>query len=456
MGRMKAAPADVRHPLRDKLYLTFVAGWYSTNDPTARSRCCHLGCNYTSNIIANLVGGTFWSGLLLLLNADDSFIGTASMIGTAANMLQLFAPLILERFPRRRTMLTVLRAIMYLINILLIGLIPLFPLTQQGKLTMLAISILVVNLIAAFIGPGLNIWHIQSIPDRVRKNYFSLITMTTSFVVALFNLLGSRVVDWLKNYGMEYEGLLALRIFALALATIEIILYFHIDEHPYEKADSPFTLKDVFVLPLRSKSYLLNVACIMLWNFAVAIPGSYHSIYMLRDVGVSYSYVMAVSLCCTVVSFLVAPLWKKLLSRMSWFKLIGLCIPFYLVSYVGFAFTAKSTVYIYAIASLIGSVCGVGVSLGFSGIPYYKIPPQHSTIYIAFYSTMASCASLLGVTLGKYFMLGTEGHKINVLGMTMVNNQYLLLLSSAMLAVAAIGANVIARIRAREAVEEES
>ena len=396
------------------------------------------------------------SGLLLLLNADDSFIGTASMIGTAANMLQLFAPLILERFPRRRTMLTVLRAIMYLINILLIGLIPLFPLTQQGKLTMLAISILVVNLIAAFIGPGLNIWHIQSIPDRVRKNYFSLITMTTSFVVALFNLLGSRVVDWLKNYGMEYGGLLALRIFALALATIEIILYFHIDEHPYEKADSPFTLKDVFVLPLRSKSYLLNVACIMLWNFAVAIPGSYHSIYMLRDVGVSYSYVMAVSLCCTVVSFLVAPLWKKLLSRMSWFKLIGLCIPFYLVSYVGFAFTAKSTVYIYAIASLIGSVCGVGVSLGFSGIPYYKIPPQHSTIYIAFYSTMASCASLLGVTLGKYFMLGTEGHKINVLGMTMVNNQYLLLLSSAMLVVAAIGANVIARIRAREAVEEES
>ncbi len=456
MGRKKADPADVRHPLRDKLYLTFIAGWYSTNDPTARSRCYHLGCNYTSNIIANMVGGTFWSGLLLLLNADDSFIGTASMIGTAANMLQLFAPLILERFPRRRTMLTVLRAVMYLINILLIGLIPIFPLTQQGKLIMLALSILIVNLIAAFIGPGLNIWHIQSIPDRVRKNYFSLITMTTSFVVALFNLIGSRVVDWLKGYGMEYEGLLALRIFALALATIEIILYFHIDEHPYEKSDSPFTLKDVFVLPLRSKSYLLNVASIMLWNFAVAIPGSYHSIYMLRDVGASYSYVMTVSLCCTVVSFLVAPLWNKLLSRMSWFKLIGLCIPIYTISYVGFAFTAKSTIYLYAIASLIGSVCGVGVSLGFSGIPYYKIPPQHSTIYIAFYSTMASCASLLGVTLGKYFMLGTEGHKITLLGMTMVNNQYLLLLSSAMLVIAAIGANLIARKRSRETAEEES
>ena len=52
-------------------------------------------------------------------------------------------------------------------------------------------------------------------------------------------------------------------------------------------------------------------------------------------------------------------------------------------------------------------------------------------------------------------MLGTEGHKINVLGMTMVNNQYLLLLSSAMLVVAAIGVNLIALKRSREAAEEE-
>ena len=371
-------------------------------------------------------------------------------------MLQLFAPLILERFPKRRTMLTVLRAIMHLFNILLIGLIPIFPLGQQGKLVMLAISILIVNMINAFTGSGINVWHIQSIPDRVRKNYFSLITMTNSFVVAIFNLLGSRIVDWLKTYGMEYEGLLALRLFALALAVVEIILYFHIDEHPYEKADSPFTIKDVFVLPLRNKSYLLSVACAMLWNFAVGIPGSYHSIYMLRDVGASYSYITAVSLCCTFVSFLVAPLWNKLLARINWFKLIGLCIPLYTISYIGFAFTAKSTIYIYAISSLIGSVCGVGITLGFYGVPYHRIPQQHSTIYMAFYSTMGSLASFLGVTVGKYFMLGTEGHTINVLGMTMVNNQYLLLLSSNMLVIAAIGINLIARKKTREMAEENS
>ena len=96
-----------RNPVRKWVRETFVDGWYSPDDPTARDRCRHLTCNYTANIIANLIGGTFWTGLLLLLNAGDSFIGTVTMISTAANMLQLFSPLILERFPSRRRLLTV-------------------------------------------------------------------------------------------------------------------------------------------------------------------------------------------------------------------------------------------------------------------------------------------------------------------------------------------------------------
>ena len=40
------------------------------------------------------------AGLLLLLHADDAFIGAMSMISSGANMLQAFAPLLLERFPK--------------------------------------------------------------------------------------------------------------------------------------------------------------------------------------------------------------------------------------------------------------------------------------------------------------------------------------------------------------------
>ena len=55
--------------------------------------------------LGNLIGGSFWTGLLILMNASDSFIGSMSMISTAANMLQLFAPILLERFEHRKKLL---------------------------------------------------------------------------------------------------------------------------------------------------------------------------------------------------------------------------------------------------------------------------------------------------------------------------------------------------------------
>ena len=452
---MSKTRAERRHPLLDRLRLAFVSGWYSPNDPTARDRCRHLSCNYTSNIIANMIGGTFWTGLLLLLNADDSFIGTATMIATAVNMLQLLSPLILERFPRRRTLISTLRGIQHLINILFIGLIPLFPVGHQARLTILGVSIFVVNLIAAFCAPGLSIWHIQSIPERVRKNYFSIITMTNSAVVALFNLLGSRVVDAFKAHDMEYQGLLALRLFALALAALEIYLYFHIKEYPYEQTGEKFTLKDIFTKPLRNKSYLLTVLCPILWNLAANVPGSYHSVYMLRDVGVSYSYVMLVSMISIPVSFIFAPLWTRILKKLNWYRTLSVSILLYALAFIGYAFTSKISLFMYPLSVFIANVMAIGINMSFSGLPYDNIPPKNSTIFIAFYSTMANCAALLGVTIGKYFILGTNGKTITILGMEMVNKQYIMILSATMLLLAGLGIAWVDRKKRAEARAKE-
>ena len=438
------------------LKLTFVSSWYSTNDPTSKDRVRHLTCNYTANIVANLVGGTFWTGLLLLLNADDSFIGTTTMISTSANMLQLLSPLILERFPKRRRLLSTLRGIQYLINILFIGLIPLFPVGHQAKLTILGLSILVVNLIVAFNGPGISIWHIQSIPERVRKNYFSLITMTNSAVVALFNLLGSRAVDWFKARGMEYQGLMALRLFALALGALEIYLYFHITEHPYEQTGQRFTLKDIFTKPLKNKSYRLTVLCPVLWNFAANIPGQYHAVYMLRDVGVSYSYVMLVSTMSIPISFLFAPIWTRILKKLNWFRTLAVAIPLYSLCFFGYAFTSKSTLFMYPISVFIANVMAIGINMSFTGLPYDHIPPKNTTIFIAFYSTMANLGALLGVTTGKYFILGTADRTISILGFDMCNKQYIVAFAGIMLWLATIGVAYVERKkRAEKRADEE-
>ena len=271
-------------------------GWYLAGDRPSEDRVRLLTYNYTANVVANLIGGSFFTGLLLLMNADDSFIGSMTMIATAANMLQLFAPLLLERFARRKRLLLTLRLVMQVFNVLLIGLIPIFPAARQARLAMVAVSVLIVNVLNAFMAPGLTVWHIQSIPGEVRKPFFSLITMTVGAIVALANLLGSFVVDAFKAGGLEYWGLLTLRLVAFGLVLFEFFQLSRVSEYPYEKAAEKLHVRTLLLEPFKNKLYLRTVLVVFLWNVTANIPGSYYTVYLLKNVGVSYTYITTVNL----------------------------------------------------------------------------------------------------------------------------------------------------------------
>ena len=429
----------------------FTEGWYAKGDRMATDRARLLACNYTSNVIANMIGGTFWTGFLLLLNADDAFVGTITMITTAANMLQFIAPLFLEQFKKRKVMLTILRGIIYLLNVVLIGLIPLFPVGSQFKLTMVAISVLLVNVINALIAPGLSIWHVQSLPQNVRQHFFSVVTMTVGAVVVVFNLIGSKVCDILAARGMEYIGFSVLRIFAVILCVIELILYFKIKEYPYESSSERFTIKDLFTVPFKEKKYLFTVAVVFLWCFAANLPGSYYTVYLLRDVEVSYSYLTVISMFNIPIVLLLTPFWRKLLTRYGWFKTLYLSMAVYLTHYILLALVTKGTLFIYPISQILAYVFAIGINLAFTGIPYVNMPEKNQTVFIGFYSSVSNLAALLGVTLGKYFVLFTEEMHLNILGFAFGNKQALVLLTAILLVGATIGIAIIDKKTAKEA-----
>lgn len=420
-------------------------GWYFKGDAMSKDRGRLVLCNYTSNIIANFVGGTFWTGLLLCLNADDGFIGTLSIISTGANMLQCLSPLLLERFPKRRTLLTVLRAALYLVNVLLIGLIPLFPAGRQVKLYMTGIGVLIVNVINAFISPGLSIWHVQSLPNNVRRSYFSLITMTVGAVVAVCNLLGGWLVDAFAARGMQYYGLLTLRGIALILCAAEIYMYFRIREYPYESSGAEFSVKDLFVKPFHEKKYLLTVGVVFLWNLTANIPGSYYSVYLLRNVEMSYSAITLISMINVPIVLLLTPLWRRILTKFDWFKTLYVSMAMYLIHYVLLALVTKESSWVYPISQFWAYTFAIGINLAFTGIPYVNMPEKNQTVFIGFYSTFANFAALIGVTIGKYFIIATENTAFHIGSLEFTNKQMIVLLTAFLMCFAVAGVRIIDR-----------
>ena len=406
----------------------FTEGVFYKGDRTSKNRERLFVFNLASNLRINLIGGSFLTGLLLLMDADDGFIGLTSMISTAANVLQIIAPSLINRAKNRKRVLLMMRIAFQIVNVIFIGLIPMFPVSSQFKLMLVAVSLLFVHSLSALHAPSISTWHIKFVPGNIRVRYYALFNRINGILVFVGTLVASKVLDIFKANGLEYMGLLTLRAVATIMLIIEIVMLIKLDP-PNDEDEHRVSLKEMFTLPIKAKSYLCTaVACTVLWNVVANIPGSYYTVYLLDNVKVSYTFITTVNLLNLPMLMFVTPLWSKYKQKTSWMVLLATSMGIYAVQYLIFPFVTANALWLYVAAMLFACFGAVGINLAFGGIPYMNIPKENQSVYIAFYSTIANIAAFTGVTIGRTLITGTTDTVINFLGIEMISKQYWLFL----------------------------
>lgn len=412
--------------------------WAENRDETSHNRQNILLSNTTSGVVNNLIGGNFFTGFLLLLSADDGFMGLVTMAGFIGNLLQVLSPLLMERFAKRKSLLIISRAIIYFFNILVISLIPFIHVTNSVKLMLILVVILFINVINAVSAPGFAVWQIKSIPENIRAKFFSTFTTINGVIVYTVILASSKIVDSFKASSNELQGLLLLRGIAFLLCLIDIFFLFKTKEYPYQSSDTKVNLVNTLLNPFREKKYMITVLIACLWNFSANIPGPYFSVYMLKDIKVSYSFLNLINMVNIPILIFMTPLWRRRINTTSWFKTLYFSMGLYLLNYIGLAFVTSGTIFLYPVSIIFAFLIAPGINLVFSNIPYINIPEKNQTNYIGFYSTMNNLAALLGVLVGKEFIKHTEDIDISLLGISMQNKQYILLLTAVVMCIAVL------------------
>ena len=410
----------------------------TTDDEVTISRRYVAASNYAAGTVNNLIGANFLTGFLLLLNADDSFMGLVTMAGFVGNLLQILSPLLLERFQSRKRMLIFSRAIIHFFNIVVISLIPVLPCANPVKLMLILVIILLVNLINAVTAPGFTVWHIKSIPDNVRAKYFSTFNVMNGVIIYTVVLAASKIADDFKASGNEMRGLLVLRALALILSIVDIYFLFKIKEFPNQSSGTKVNLANILLNPFREKKYLITVTIACLWSYSANIPGPYFNMYMLKDMDVSYSFLNIINMFNIPALIFLAPLWRKRVNSTSWFKVLYQSMGLYLLHYIGLAFVTRGSLFLYPVSVIYAFMIAPGINLVFGNIPFINIPEKDQTIYIGFYSSMNNLAALLGVLTGKEFIRATEGKTMALAGITMYNKQYVLLLTATAMLISVI------------------
>lgn len=430
------------------------SGWFVQGDEASnQSRRALVFYNITANIIANLIGGNFFTGLLIVLQADDAFIGLMTMLTFGANLLQLFTPLLLERFKRRKPALMFARGLAHLLNIAFIGLIPYMPIASQSRLLLLGGSVFLVNALGAFIGPGFSVWHIAHVPGTVRVQYFSLVTMLNGIFVALFNLMGSGVVDLFKREGQELAGLTLLRAAALLMAVIELLMLSRIKEVPGGSSQQKIKLKALLTEPWRQPVYLRTVLVIVMWSLSVNLPGSYYQVYLLREMKFSYATIMLVSSFNVVVLILLTMVWRKIFLRFNWLKPLSIAILMFSPHYFMLAFVSEGLFFLYPVSMIWSFICLSGINLALSGVTFINIPKERQSLYIGFYSTANFLAALTAATISRFFVPALHGLRFRLLGVPFGEKQLLVLLVGFMVAATGLMVLRIEKINRQQGLE---
>jgi len=153
---------------------------------------------------------------------------------------------------------------------------------------------------------------------------------------------------------------------------------------------------------------------------------------------VKYSYLNLIAMTNIPVLIFLTPLWSRFLQRISWFKGLYVSMAVYLIHYIGLCFVNESTMFLYPVFAVFSFIIAPGINISMASIPYVNIPEKNQTNYIGFYSTMNNLAALISVAIGKEFIRITEGNNLKLLGVTLQNKQYILLLTAMVMAAAVV------------------
>ena len=414
---------QVRHNIRLR---------FTPEDELAENRLMIIGENCASSIVSNLIGGNFFTGLLLMLNADTVQIGLVNILTYIANLCQLFSPLLLERFASRKKILIWSRVVIHILNIIMIGLVGALPFEARLRVTIILGFVAILNAVSGLTSPGFSVWHMQSVPERERANYYSLNQRAVNLAAYIFILAGSSFADFFKAHGMELQGYLILRGVAVLFAIWDIWLLARIKEYDYPKGE-PLNLKKLITEPLKAKKYMTSVLIVFLWNFFATTNGSYYSVYMLQTLNVSYSFLNLVGAMYVPCVMILAPIWARYINRTSWLSVFWKTLILYGIFYLGHSYVTASCLWLYPVVVLCCYLISPGLNLVNANMAFYNIPRENQTVYLSFCSAASMVAAILGNLFATRFMLIFEDHMFRMFGVDMYPGQFLVSITGALI-----------------------
>lgn len=183
---------------------------YNVKDDLGRGRFCMLLSSIMAGLVGQLSGGLFYTSFLLMYGLDKSRIGILTFIPYITCLLNLFSPILLEHFKKRKWILTSSKLLYYAISIIGITVLPMVVTDPDRLLLWFVVLIIVANSINQLFASGFSAWNANFLPDNVRVDYFNSASCINSAITFAVTLAVSAIGDALSGTPQELPMLITI------------------------------------------------------------------------------------------------------------------------------------------------------------------------------------------------------------------------------------------------------
>jgi len=391
--------------------------WFKTEDKLTEEQV-QSGLNYVikdgvayqSMVI--LTGGAFLVAFAIKLGASNLVIGLLAAIGPLAQLLQLPSIILVEKMRNRRAIVVAASALSRLCW-LLIALVPVLFGAQKGLAILLGATV-ATSALAAVSGCSWNSWMRDLIPQNILGSFFSKrMRIATAAGIGL-SLLAAVYLDLWKKLFANYEIYGYSFLFLLGFGAGALGVYF-LARTPEKRMPAPEQKPGILRLlaqPFKDENFRKLIAFMCSWNFAVNLAGPFFMVYMLKRLGLSMSFIIALSIISQVLNFAFLKIWGRYTDRFSNKSVLAICGPLFNLSILAWTFTTMPekhflTIPLLVVIHIVMGLSSAGVSLASGNIGLKLAPEGQATAYLAantiFNSIAAGIAPILGGKFADFF-----------------------------------------------------
>jgi MFS family permease len=351
-----------------------------------------------SQVMLILTTGTFLVAFALLLGASNRTIGLIAAIGPLAQILQIPSIYLIRRLGRRRAV-TFLTAFVGRAAWLVVAALPWFA-PSNARVPLLLLALGVYFGLGAVTGCAFNSWIRDLIPERIMGGFFAKRMALATAVGAVLSLVAGAAVDVYARFFQEAMGIYSILFVIGGVAGLAGAIVIGRIPEPAMRPEASQGLFSVLYEPLKDSNYRRLIVFLGSWNFAVAFAAPFFVVYMLKDLGLTMTWVIGLSVVSQGFNVLFFRLWGRLADRFTNKSVLTVSGPLFIVSFLIWPFLTLPerhflTIPLLVLIHVLGGVSSAGVALCAGNLALRSAPYGRATAFLAVNALVSGLAATI-------------------------------------------------------------